>query len=99
MRGLLTCLLLCLVPPVGATDFYVDPVNGSDSGDGSAANPWRTLQAVIAANLIETRNWDSLPYGSGSVLVPVNAGAPVKAGDTLWLRTGYHGEVVISGAY
>jgi hypothetical protein len=31
--------------------------------------------------------------------VTVNAGAPVKPGDTLWLATGYHGAVVVQGAY
>ncbi len=92
-------LLLFAAAPVGAADFYVDPVNGSDSGAGSASNPWRTLEAVIAANRIETRSWASLPYQPGMSLVTVNPGAPVKAGDTLWLRSGYHGAVVIQGAY
>ncbi len=91
--------LLWLAAPAGATEFYVDPASGSDAGDGSAAHPWRTLKAVVEAHLIETRNWESLPYQPGKQLATVNAGAPVKAGDTLWLRTGYHGAVVISGAY
>ena len=95
---LIACLAMSAVPAVAA-DFYVDPVNGSDTGDGSAANPWRTLQAVIQANRIETRNWESLPYQPGLALVTVNAGAPVRAGDTLWLRSGYHGAVVIRSAY
>jgi len=99
VRGRFLALLFCLAPPAGAADFYVDPVNGSDGGDGSAASPWRTLQAVLQANLIETRNWESLPYHPGLALVTVNAGAPVKAGDTLWLRDGYHGAVVIQSAY
>ena len=99
MRRYVPCLLLCLAAPAWAADFYVDPVNGSDSGNGSAGNPWRTLQAVIQANLIETRNWESLPYQPGLQLVTINAGAPVKAGDTLWLRSGYHGAVVIRSAY
>jgi hypothetical protein len=92
-------LLLGMAAPLGAADFYVDPVNGSDTtGNGSSANPWRTLQAVID-NRLETRDWASLPYTPSSVLVTVNAGAPVKAGDTLWLRNGYHGAIVIQGAY
>jgi len=99
MRPYVLSLLLCLAPPLWAADFYVDPVNGSDTGDGSAANPWRTLQAVIDADLIETRNWQSLPYQPGMSLVTINAGAPVKAGDTLWLRGGYHGAVVVQSAY
>ena len=95
----LLLLLPCLAAPSRAADFYVDPVNGSDAGNGSAANPWRTLQAVLQANLIETRNWESLPYQPGLALVTINAGAPVHAGDTLWLRSGYHGAVVIQSAY
>ena len=82
-----------------ATDFYVDPVNGSDSGNGSAALPWKTLQNVIDSHLIQTRNWSSLPYHAGVSLVTINPTAPVKAGDTLWLRSGYHGAVSINGAY
>ncbi|HSM14921.1 MAG TPA: hypothetical protein VLA66_12720, partial [Thermoanaerobaculia bacterium] len=75
-----------LAAPAAATDFYVDPVLGSPGGDGSAANPWRTLQEVVEANRIETRHWETLPYVPGATLVVVNPGAPVKAGDTLWLR-------------
>ncbi|QSQ22980.1 right-handed parallel beta-helix repeat-containing protein [Pyxidicoccus parkwayensis] len=82
-----------------ATEFWVDPVRGSPSGDGSAARPWRTLKEVIDAGLVETRNWESLPYVEGKVLVPRNVGAPVKAGDTLWLRGGYHGEVDVWSHY
>jgi hypothetical protein len=92
-------LLLVLAPPAWAAQFYVDPVSGSDQGDGSAANPWRTLQAVLEADLVETRDWASLPYQPPGTLVTVNAGAPVKAGDTLWLRSGYHGAITIQGAY
>ncbi|HRI72441.1 MAG TPA: hypothetical protein PK156_49740, partial [Polyangium sp.] len=82
-----------------AADFYVDPQNGDPSGDGSAAKPWRTLQEVVEANLIETRHWAVLPYQDGAMLKVVNAGAPIKAGDTIWLRSGFHGDVVIQGAY
>lgn len=99
MRPYVLALLLFLAPPVRGADFYVDPVNGSAAGDGSAARPWRTLQEVIEGNRVETRNWESLPYRPGLSLVTVNAGAPVKAGDTLWLRSGYHGAVVIQSAY
>jgi len=82
-----------------ADDFYVDPVLGSPAGDGSAANPWRTLQEVVEAGLIETRDWESHPYVPGLGFVIVNPGAPVGAGDTIWLRTGYHGELFLRGAY
>jgi hypothetical protein len=96
----LTLLGLCLLvaPPVGAADFYVDPVSGNDAGPGSSASPWRTLQTVLDTR-IETQNWASLPYTPGASLVPYHVGAPVKAGDTIWLRSGYHGAVVLQSAY
>jgi hypothetical protein len=78
---------------------YVDPVNGSNSGDGSSANPWRSLQEVID-HQVETRTWEgSLPYTESKKLVPVNTGAPVRAGDTIWLRSGDHGALTIQSAY
>jgi parallel beta helix pectate lyase-like protein len=93
--GLLTCGALA----ARANEFYIDPVAGSDSGDGSAANPWRSLEAVLDDDLIETQDWPSYPYQDGMQLVAVNAGAPVRAGDTIWLRSGYHGDLVIAHAY
>jgi hypothetical protein len=92
-------LLLCAAAGARANDFYIDPVNGADGGDGSAAHPWRSLQAVFDDGLIETRDWPSYPYDPGMQLVTVNAGAPVRAGDTLWLRDGYHGDLAIEHAY
>jgi len=76
---------LCGGSARGAT-FYVDPVNGSPSGDGSAANPWLTIEQVIADGLIEST-------GPGGVYR--NYGAPVAGGDTILLRSGYHGEIVL----
>lgn len=83
-----------------AASFHVDPVAGSDTtGDGSAAQPWRSLAHVFDAGLIETRDWPSYPYQPGMTLVTVNPGAPVRAGDTIYLRNGYHGDVSIQHAY
>lgn len=94
----LVLLVLCAAPALAA-DFYVDPVSGSPAGDGSAASPWRTLEEVVAGGLIETRHWESLPYAPGLGWVPVNPGAPVQPGDTIWLRSGFHGELFVRGAY
>jgi len=91
--------LLAATGQARAEDFYVDPEGGSADGDGSAGNPWRTLQEVVEAGLVETRHWASLPYEVGGSLETVNVGAPVGAGDTIWLRSGYHGAVEITGAY
>ena len=92
-------LLLIVAMPVGAATFHVDPVNGSEQGDGSAAQPWQSLQAVFEAGLVESRDWPEYPYEDGMALVPVNAGAPVRAGDTLLLHGGYHGDVAIEHLY
>ncbi len=95
-----TLLGLLLAPvPARSAEFYVDPENGDMAGDGSASAPWRTLQEVWEAGLIETRTWDELPYEDGRTLVAKNPGAPVQPGDTILLRTGYHGAVEITGAY
>jgi hypothetical protein len=94
----LLCCAVCL-PAARAADFYVDPQAGSPDGDGSAADPWRSLQAVVDAGLIESRQWESLPYEQGAALVARNPGAPVGAGDTIYLRSGFHGALSISGYY
>ncbi len=73
--------------------FYIDPVNGSNSGTGSISSPWRTLEEVINANLIESKSYVT-PYDPNNPrLVVKNPGAPVKAGDTLILYSGLHGEI------
>ena len=91
--------MLGIAAPAGAADFYVDPENGDMSGDGSAEAPWSSLQEVLEAGLVESQDWPELPYAEGAELVPKNEGAPVKAGDTIWLRSGYHGELDISSYY
>lgn len=98
----LTCglLMLCTAASAHATTFHVDPNGGSDtSGDGSAAHPWRSLAHVFDAGLIETRDWPDYPYAAGMTLVTVNPGAPVRAGDTILLHGGYHGDLSIQHAY
>jgi len=82
---LVTFVLECLVASVlhGAV-FYVDPEKGDMDNDGSAERPWRTIEQVFGQNLIETRDT------AGSLKNPQ---APVKAGDTILLRSGYHGEI------
>ncbi|MFW6155547.1 MAG: right-handed parallel beta-helix repeat-containing protein [Planctomycetota bacterium] len=90
MLASIVAIAFALVSAAPAATFYVDPVNGSAAGDGSAADPWRTLQEVWQNGLIETRALD------GSVK---NPGAPVTAGDTLLLLSGYHGELSCRQAY
>ena len=70
--------------------YYVDPAKGSPDNDGSAAAPWRTVEEVIQKGLIRTRS------AEGKVSRP---NAPVQPGDTLLLRSGYHGEIHLAGAH
>jgi parallel beta-helix repeat protein len=79
--------------------FYIDPINGNMANDGSVDRPWRTLAEVFASEMIETRRPQSYPYTPDTPLITKNAGAPIKAGDTLLLRNGYHGDVWYRGAF
>ena len=79
-------------PTVTGNTYYIDPVNGSSEGNGSITNPWRTLQEVIESDLIcyyrHTEN-----NNPESSLEIVNENAPVKGGDRIVLKSGYHGYV------
>jgi hypothetical protein len=79
--------------------FYVDPDNGSTSGDGSGTAPWKTLEDVFDSNFIESRRYESNPPGASTPFIVKNQGAPVKAGDTIMLRSGYHGDIYASAYY
>jgi hypothetical protein len=70
--------------------FYCDPVEGSPQGDGSSLHPWRTFEEVLAARRVELRD------KSGKC---ANPGAPVKPGDTVVLRSGWHGIIRIPCGY
>jgi hypothetical protein len=62
--------------------FHIAPVNGSPNGDGSAQNPWRTLQEVIENGLIEMYQHSENSTPSSNLLL-VNEDAPVKGDDRL----------------
>lgn len=82
-------LISILATSHGAT-FYCDPAAGSAQGDGSIKRPWRTVEEVLSAGLVQLND------RSGK---PVRADAPVKAGDTLLLRSGWHGVIHIRRGY
>ncbi len=71
------------------TVFYVDPEKGAMDNDGSAERPWKTVEQVFEQSLIQTR--DTAGYLK-------NPQAPVKAGDTILLCSGYHGQIYCRGA-
>jgi len=73
-------------PAAGGVSYYVDPWLGNVANLGTKESPWSTLEEVIEYGLIETKGAD------GAIR---NQGAPVKAGDTVILMSGYHGNVDI----
>ncbi len=101
VRTFVALVLIVLISPTlaNSASYYVDPLSGSDSNDGSSASPWKTLQRLFDEGLIESRDWNKLQYNSNSYLVPKNEGAPIKAGDTIYLRSGSYGELYIASYY
>lgn len=94
----------CSVPTQRTTrnTFYVDPVKGSMSGDGSAAKPWSTLADVLnpANKLVSTQSHSSgYAKGTDTALHATNPTAPIKAGDLILLRTGNHGSPTLTNMY
>jgi hypothetical protein len=86
----------CNLPkgPGGGHEFYIDPVHGAMSNDGSKERPWRTLAEVLAPSSHLISSFAYANYAKGDrTLKPVNPQGPVKAGDTLVLMTGDHGDV------
>lgn len=75
-----------------AHSFYVDPVHGSMTGDGSAAKPWHTLAEVVSAGLITTAPTANVPGKRAT-------NASIAPGDTVYLLSGNHGTVNIQGYY
>lgn len=77
-------------PAAEGRKFYCDPVKGSLRGDGSAEHPWGALEEVLSAGLVELRD------RQGRIK---NLEAPVKPGDTIFLRSGWHGAIRIPFGY
>jgi hypothetical protein len=96
---MLLATLLAIASSALASDFYIDPQHGDPSGDGSTDKPWRSLQEVIDRGLVQSRGWDALPYHPERKLVAKNEAAPIKPGDTIWLRSGDYGDVTIRKHY
>src|SRR5665647_223551 len=94
--SLLITVFLILPKLTHAADFYVDPVNGSMSNDGSQAHPWSTLPAVWAAGKIHTYHYTDI--GTWQVLAEKYPSGVVHAGDTIYLMSGYNGTLNLLGA-
>src|SRR6185369_17598875 len=90
MRTLLALVFLFTLAAARAATFYCDPAKGSREGDGSAERPWRTIEEALQARLIQLCDQDGTPR---------NPNAPVKPGDTVLLRSGWHGIIRIPAGY
>ncbi|MCA9666990.1 MAG: right-handed parallel beta-helix repeat-containing protein [Myxococcales bacterium] len=103
MRPLLAATLVATLTAAAglaeAKTYYVDAQTGADTNDGSVAKPWKSLKHLFDQNKIESRNWASLPYASGAQLAARNAGALLKAGDTIVVADGFYGELSFTGYY
>ena len=88
--GTIATVLLFLAARLPGATFHCDPVKGSPAGDGGAERPWRTIEEVLSAGLIQLRGADGKP---------ANPDAPVKPGDTVLLRSGWHGAIRIPRGY
>jgi hypothetical protein len=82
-----------------STEYYVDPKLGKAENDGSHEKPWKSLQEVVDKGLISSQQWPALPYRPGSRLVPKNPDALIKPGDTIFLRSGFYGQLEIQDYY
>jgi hypothetical protein len=74
----------------GGDTYYCDPVKGDPRGDGTAGRPWRTIEEAIADGKIQIHAADG---------TCANPEAPVGPGDTILLRSGWHGVLRIARGY
>lgn len=89
----------CAAPSARADHrtYFVDPLRGSMTNDGSAERPWRTLAEVFSNKLINSKAFSS-KYPSGDrTLSIVNPDGRIKPGDTILLMSGNHGTPILQG--
>ncbi len=89
-RLIATSAALLFAGAANAATFYCDPAKGNPDGDGSAERPWRTVEEVLLARLVQFVDLSGTPE---------NPNAPVKPGDTILLRSGWHGIIRIAKGY
>ena len=87
MNYLILLAFACATTALAAT-YHLDPASGRLENDGSPEKPWPALEQVIKAGLIQARDT------SGELFHPAG---PIRAGDRLRLRDGYHGNILLNG--
>ncbi len=88
----------CALPSVvaGKRVFYVDPIRGSMTNNGSANAPWSTLHDVFERGLFASKIYKQ-PYQPNAVPLAANTNAVIHPGDVVYLRSGDHGDVGLTG--
>lgn len=66
-----------------AETFWVDPVHGKMSNNGSVQSPWSRLDSVFLTNKLAS---------------PSKPNAPISSDDTIMLHSGFHGRVNVVGS-
>lgn len=79
---------------IEAKTYYLDPVKGHISNEGTLESPWPSLEEVIAANMIKSYAYN-LPYTEASDLIEKNPSGVITGGDTLLLQEGMHGTLFL----
>jgi hypothetical protein len=94
----------CAAPePTPNHVWYIDAVNGSSTGNGSAASPWASVaQAVSDIGTGASPYLSTIPYHhrgpTGAWVISPNPNAPINPGDEILLMNGNYGNIAI-GAY
>lgn len=100
MKALYTFLLFFIFISAYGNKYYLNPIAGDINNPGSILSPLPSLKEVVDANMIETFEYNNLPFDSlTSSLIIKNQGALIGAGDTLILLSGMHGAVEIDRHY
>ena len=86
----ISLVLLLFAATMSGANFYCDPMKGSAEGDGTKARPWRTIEEVLKAGQIRMCDQNGKA---------ANPAAPVQAGDTVLLRSGWHGVIRVARGY
>jgi preprotein translocase subunit YajC len=63
-RWAILFVLLCC-PMVLSETYHIDPENGADDGDGSAAKPWKTLEQAAKKHFGKLKGGDTVLLASG----------------------------------
>lgn len=74
--------------------WYSDPNIGTINSEGTIDNPLPSLEEIINANLIISKEYN-VPFDSSSILSDKNPDGLINSGDTIVLLNGLHGNILL----